>query len=131
MKHQIFLSFSSADRKLVEGVQKELRKLGVSSFGWADLSPGKEWRRSVIDAIRKSDSVVLFFTEPEAPSSAWSNYEIGAATAMGKEIFIAKPNSLSLRDLPLDLSARHVIDFDPTSPRQAARSLATSLSLAA
>src|ERR1700741_1688249 len=124
MKRRVFLSYSSADRKLAAGVTRELEKLGISAFIDSDLAPGAGWSATIMDELRKADSIVVFLTKPHAPVSSWAQYEIGAASALENTLFIAKPSSLSVRDLPIDVSSVQMIDFDPASPKKTARALA-------
>jgi hypothetical protein len=130
MTQRVFLSYSMRDKKLVASIERELKKLNVSTYNPTNLKPGAEWRKSITEAIRKSDSVVVFVTEPNAPSS-WIGYEVGSASALGKQVLVAKSNSLSASDLPTDLSAWQMVDFDPSSPSKTARTLASSLAVAA
>jgi hypothetical protein len=128
---RVFLSYSSRDEKLVASIARELKKLNVSTFKPSNLRAGADTRKTITDAIRKSDSLVVFVTEPYARSSGWTGYEVGSASAFGKQVLVAKPNSLSTSDLPTDLASWQMVDIDPESPSKTAKSLVSSLAMAA
>lgn len=132
MKHQIFLSYSSRDRALAAALGRELKKLGVSAFSpEGDMKPGEDWSKTVMEAIRKSNQVVVLLTEPYMAAASWIGYEVGSASALGKDIVVMKPSSFSVGDLPSDLAGWRMIDFDPASPDRAARTLVSNLAPAA
>jgi len=134
MTHQVFLSYSSSnrDREIARVVALELKKLGVSSFDPSqDLKAGEDWRKSILNAIRKTEALFVFVTEPFATASSWMGYEIGTANAFGKNVVVVKSPSISAGDLPTDLASWRMVDFDPSSPASTARTLASSLAIAA
>ena len=131
MKRRIFLSHSGRDQALAGSLRRALGKLGVSAFSAEhDLKPGDDWSKSVLDAIRRSDQVVVLLTEPGSAAASWIGYEVGSASALGKDVVVMKPSSFAMRDLPNDLVGWRTIDFDPNSPDKTAKALVSSLAVA-
>ena len=128
---RVFLSFSKRDRKIAAALERELKKLGISAFNSDDeLKEGSDWRKEVNAAIRKSDMVVVVLGEPDEVAGGWIGYEVGSATALGKDVVVMKPSSYSVGDLPVDLAGWRTLDFDPARPDKAARTLVSSLAVA-
>lgn len=129
---RVFLSYPNQDRKLAAEVGRELSRLGVSSYDPdTELKAGDDWRKAIMKGIRESDAVVVFVTEPRLAASSWIGYEVGSASALGKDVFVMKPAAFSMSDLPSDLTASYVLDFDVSSPSDTARALASRLRVAA
>jgi hypothetical protein len=128
MKNRVFLSYSQRDRDLATAFRQELKKLGVSTFDPVkDLKAGTEWRKAIMDGIRQSDWVVVLWTRPQTAESTWIGYEVGSASALGKDIVVMKPTSYSASDLPSDLAGWRTLDFEPSSPNKMAKTLVSSL----
>ncbi|HEY4941381.1 MAG TPA: toll/interleukin-1 receptor domain-containing protein [Rhizomicrobium sp.] len=131
MRHQVFLSYTHRDKTLVAAVERELKKLGVTAFNpGGDIKPGEDWRKSVMKAIKLSDLVVVFLADPTTVASSWIGYEVGSASALGKDVVVMKPSSFSVGDLPSDLAGWRTLDFDPARPAKTAKALASSLVIA-
>jgi TIR domain/Nucleoside 2-deoxyribosyltransferase len=127
-KYRIFLSYSAQDRKLVTALERALERLGVSAFNPADdVKAGSDWREAILDGIRKSDRVVVLLTQPHVAAHTWTGYEVGAATALGKEVVVMKPSDFSIADLPGDLASWRTLDVDPSSPEKMALALVSSM----
>jgi hypothetical protein len=128
MKHRVFLSYSSQDRKLATALGRALEKLGVSAFNQADdVKAGSDWRAAFLDGIRRSDWVVVVLTQPHLAAHTWTGYEVGAAIALGKDVVVMKPSDFSITDLPGDLASWRTIDVDPSSPEKMALALVSSM----
>src|SRR5688500_10066181 len=86
---RIFVSHAGEDRTLAHTVAERLRAQSHTVF--LDFSPryglsgGLEWERTVLDAIRHSDIVVLCCT-PAVLSSQWCFGEVLIARYEGKRI---------------------------------------------
>lgn len=131
MKPRIFLSYSQRDRAVAEAVARELEKLGVTAFNPdREQKPGGDWRTTIMDGIRRSDQVAVIWNPNVSPSD-WMNYEVGSASALGKDIVVMKPADLSASDLPGELAGWQTLDLDPASPGKIARLLASNLAPAA
>ena len=134
MTSRVFISRSNSnrDQKFAKTMVTELKKLGVTSFDPLHyLKTEVDIRKLILDAIRRVDALVVLVTEPYIRASSWVEYEIGAANALGKDVVVVKSPSISARDLPSDLASWRMIDFDPASPVTTARTLASSLAIAA
>jgi hypothetical protein len=62
-----------------------------------------------------------------AVHSGWMGYEVGSASALGKDIVVLKPQSLSVRDLSAEIGTLPMIDFDQTTPETAAKKIVAVL----
>ena len=130
-KPLVFLSFSARDATLAAKVEKSLEKLGLAAFNPTnDIAAGRDWRKSVQAAIRKSDAVLLLLSSPDFVDSSWMLYEAGIADALGKRVLTLVPDRFSLTQLPADLNVRHVMRWDPNFPEQAAQHVADTLAAA-
>ena len=66
---RVFISYSSEDEKLAEGVRKRLRLAGHDVFDpAADLFPGDNWLTKTGEALESSDAVI-FLLSPQAAKS--------------------------------------------------------------
>ena len=83
-----------------------------------------------MDGIRRSDWIVVLMTQPYRVVSDWIGYEVGSASALGKDIVVMKPSSFSANDLPSDLAGWRMIDFDAASPDKMARTFVSSMAAA-
>src|SRR5262245_28024232 len=127
MKNRIFLSYSQYDRNVAAALKDELNKLGATSFDPVeDLKSGTDYRQGIMYGIRQSDWVVVLLTRPYVTESSWIGYEVGSATALGKDIVVMKPTSYSASDLPTNLSGWRTLDFEPSLPNQTAKTLVSS-----
>jgi hypothetical protein len=84
----VFLSYSSADKKLAERLREELGRRGVSTWGAeVDLSSGTEWKKEMEEAIHSADAILVLvrpngeadeaqrFTWQEALTAVWQDSE--------------------------------------------------------
>lgn len=72
----VFLSYSTADRKLAEGLRRELERQGVSVWLDEDSSKtGEEWRRKVEEAIHSAEAILILVgsrsSYDEAQQATW------------------------------------------------------------
>ena len=131
MKNKVFLSYSHRDKGLAIKFQRELKKRGVNAFRLdEEAGPGTDIRKAVVDGIRQSDFMVVLLPNPTSANSSWISYEIGSASALGKDVFLMKSPSYSVGDLPAEFSGWRMIDLDPVSPGRAAETLISSLATA-
>ena len=131
MTYRVFLSYSRRDRAAAAGVARALQKLGITAFDpEREVKPGDNWRTTIMDGIRRSDQVAVIWNPSSGPAD-WLNYEVGSASALGKEIVVLKPADFSSGDLPGELGGWRIIDFDPAAPDRTAKALASSLASAA
>lgn len=131
-KPRVFLSYSNQDRQFASAVAQELRSSGIFAYDpETEIKPGHEWRKSIMKGIKDADTVVVLVTQPHVAASSWIGYEVGSASAMGKDVLVVKPSTFSAGDLPRDLSGYRVLDFEPSSPGGLAKALVSRLAPAA
>lgn len=81
-----FISYSNADKKLAEFVDKELKRHGITVFMASDsLQPGQDWQQKILENLKHSKWVVLLASRA-ACSSAFVNQEIGGALHNSKNL---------------------------------------------
>jgi hypothetical protein len=84
---RVFISHSNEDQPLVESVLKWLQE---SEFHSAQIDDPSNWsadagddvRSAIGDKIRQADAVMLLWSD-RAAKSAWVQYEVGMAQALG------------------------------------------------
>ncbi|MDQ2990317.1 MAG: toll/interleukin-1 receptor domain-containing protein, partial [Pseudomonadota bacterium] len=60
---QVFISFSSADRKIAEKIYDRLKKGGIDCWICTqDIPPGADYQACIVEAITASEVVVLVFS---------------------------------------------------------------------
>ena len=100
--NRIFLSHSSKDRLLAEGLEYILvKELGLSVYvDWNDPrlpeTPDAETARILQEAIRSSDFFLFLATENSVVSSSWCPWEIGYADADGTCRIVVAPTESQL-----------------------------------
>jgi len=85
MARRVFLSFSSKDKHVAHSVLKQLREAGAEVTGAERIAERAEIKLQIADAMRQSDEVIAIVSKNSA-QSAWQNFEIGAALALGKKV---------------------------------------------
>jgi|GEM_PF-2330970 len=64
MAHDVFISHSAKDKKVAESICQSLEKDGVSCWiAPRNITPGRKWGGSIIDAINGSKVMVLVFSK--------------------------------------------------------------------
>lgn len=63
MKYDIFVSYRRSDRELVAHVVRKLEERGAAVWYDAEIEGGADWREIIVDALSKSDMLVIFFSE--------------------------------------------------------------------
>ena len=119
----VFLSYAQRDAKSASALQREFAKLGVRAFDPADIKPGDDWRKSILGAIHKAETVIVLLSRPSDRAPGWIGYEVGAAAALGKNILVLKSPDIAVGDLPQDLAGIQTMDLDPRSYAKLARDL--------
>jgi hypothetical protein len=67
--------------------------------------------------------LIVLMTTPQSGESSWMAYEAGVAEALGKPIMVLLPSKYPVAELPADVAAGQVLDFDPKAPEGAAREI--------
>jgi hypothetical protein len=66
---QIFISYSRRDADVVENIVSELEAAGIDVWlDREDITPGKQWRRQIVEAIDTADAFVLNLSPNSAAS---------------------------------------------------------------
>lgn len=66
----VFISFSSADKKIAEKIYNRLKKNGIDCWICTkDIPPGADYQACIVEAIEKSDIVLLVFSSQANSSS--------------------------------------------------------------
>ena len=85
-KYDIFVSYSSRDQKVVEGICGYLERNGYRCFvAYRDIQPGYDWAEVIPDAIDKS-SLFLAVVSEDFVVSKQTGREIGLAADNRKHI---------------------------------------------
>jgi hypothetical protein len=90
-EQRVFISYSTVDRPLVQSALEWLRKSELRSAQIDDpansIAAGDDFRSVITDKIRQADTVVLVWSD-RAAKSAWVQYEVGMAQALGVPILV-------------------------------------------
>ena len=95
MAEKIFVSYSHADQKYLQGLEKVLKDHGVVEGDEVSIidpfshpfSAGENIREVIKKQIQSASKVVIIYTN-NTESSQWVNYEVGMADALGKPVFV-------------------------------------------
>jgi TIR domain-containing protein len=85
MSYRVFISFARKDKKVADSVAHQVRDAGAEVVAAESVVEGAEIKLRIGDAMRQSDEIIMIVSKDSA-QSAWLNYEIGAAVALGKRI---------------------------------------------
>jgi len=86
-KPSVFLSYSSRDQELVDDLRRSLADAGFMVVRPQELPSGSEFERAIREMMRQSDAFVLVASD-DALGSPWTAFELGAAMAWEKPIFV-------------------------------------------
>ena len=96
-KHDVFISYSRKDNKIVQSVVGSLREAGYSCWMDVDgIESSDRFKRVLVRAIKES-KIVLFFSSVNSNSSEWIVKEIDIAVEFNKPIL-----PILLDDAPYD-----------------------------
>lgn len=116
MNSDVFLSHSSADKEdanalasaLNHAFNHSIRMFNTSSG--VQIKAGDKWRQAILDALRNTRAVILWYT-PSAEHSNEVAFEIGAAFAYAKRIIPCSVH-ISPAKLPWSLSELQAVALD-------------------
>ena len=78
-KINVFLSYSSKDKKIVSNLKEALTYLGLESFmAHDDIQPSEEWQNRILSELRELQIFIAVMTKNFSKSD-WTNQEVGAA----------------------------------------------------
>ncbi len=118
----VFLMYSSPDRAIVETIYSNLTGIGVSP--WMDikkLSPGLDWTKEIMLALRDSNLVLIFFSNSSNSRPSFFQKEIKYAFELAEEmpedeIFII-PIRLDDCHVPKSLQRYQFVDFSDSKDK--------------
>ncbi len=97
MKYDVFISYSSHDQKVVEGLCGHLESRGIRCFvAYRDIPRGVVWADAIVEALDESRMMVVVFSE-NFNNSAQVNREIELASEDGKHILTYRLNDIAFR----------------------------------
>ena len=114
--HNVFLSYSRADRTLMKHVRDFLTNHGLSVWTDEQLEVGTpEWQTAVQKGIQRADCLVVLLS-PEAKASKWVIRELMYASACNVRIFPLLASGDLDTAVPLLLMDAQFIDIRSGSP---------------
>ncbi len=97
MKYDVFISYSSHDQKVVEGLCGHLESRGIRCFvAYRDIPRGVVWADAIVEALDESRMMVVVFSE-NFNNSAQVNREIELASEDGKHILTYRLTDIAFR----------------------------------
>lgn len=107
MAHDVFISYSSADKPLADTVCAGLEERGLNCWiAPRDILPGSDWGAAIIDAITGARVMVLIFSA-SANTSRQIKREVERAVAKGVAIV-----PLRVEDVPLGKTLEYFISSE-------------------
>lgn len=104
----IFLSHSTANKKIVERLNRELEKAGLTTwFDVHSIRDGQAWPDEIEQGIEACDVLVLIWSA-EADKSEWVQREVLFAQQLGRPVITCY---LDATRLPIYVINRQAIDF--------------------
>lgn len=119
MAHDVFISYSSKDKRIAQEVCAVLEKEGIPIWiAPRDILPGQDWGESIIDAINACKLMVIVFTASSNDSKQVLR-EVERAVAKGINIIpFRTENLLPSKSMEYFLSSTHWLDaYDPPLER--------------
>lgn len=107
-KPSVFLSYSARDVSAAQCVVRALSDAGFTVLQAADVLAGHDVAKAVREAMLESNALVVV-TAPNTPDSPWTAFEIGAAMAWGKSIYVVTTDK---GPLPAYLQQLHVLTLE-------------------
>ena len=104
----VFLSYSSKDRPLIEALEKQIEDAGISVWLDRDLAGGQPFRNVLQKRIETVKAVVVLWTE-NSIGSKWVRAEADLADHHGKLICLRDPN-LDPRRIPMPFAEAHMVE---------------------
>ena len=107
MAHDVFISYSTADKPVADAVCAGLEQRGFSCWiAPRDIVPGLDWGAAIIDAINGAKVMVLIFSA-SANSSKQIKREVERAVSKGLAII-----PLRIEDVPLGKTLEYFISSE-------------------
>jgi len=111
MAHNVFISYSSRDKRIADAVCSTLEAQRIRCWiAPRDILPGDNWGAAIVAAIADADVLVLVFTS-QANLSDHVMHEVERAVAKGIPVVPLRMEAVSpSRNLELFISAAHWLD---------------------
>ncbi len=125
-EYSIFLSYAHQDEPWVAKFAGALAEAGIRDY-WFDheaLRPGDSFADKIEDALRQSDTLIVFFS-PNSLDNPNVFFEIGAAIGGEKTIIPVLIGNVDPKQVPLSLASRQWLHAE--SPSEAASRVADIL----
>ncbi len=106
----IFISYSSKSRPVVEALAVDLEALGYNVWFDRHLSGGQDWWTEILDSIRRCH-LFLFALTPEVQSSYPCQLEYDYATALNKRVLPVELTDINIARLPASLQRVQFVDY--------------------
>ena len=91
----VFMSYSQRDAAVADQMASALRSLGLNVFTAAGIATGHNNEDAIWEAMAESKAVLAIVTEVEP--SAWIAFELGAAKAWNKPVYVVGSNPVAAR----------------------------------
>lgn len=128
MEHDVFVSYSRKDTKIVNLFVSRLREAGYNV--WIDkegIYSGVQFRAKIVQAINQS-SLVLFFSSANSNASEWTFREIIYSSSIHKTIIIVRLDNTRYNPrIALDLVESSYTEYNPEFPDWAISELIASI----
>lgn len=112
---EIFISYSSHDKVLVEKLSAILRVVNPKIFRDADnIAPGQKWELKILDSLAAAKTVIVFWCR-HSKSSEWVEKEINESIEGNKKIV---PVLLDDTPMPKHLCSYQAIPFKDFSKHE-------------
>jgi putative ribosome biogenesis GTPase RsgA len=118
MKHNVFISYASQDRKFAQQLKSRLAQILPSKpleivilDPQSDVSVGTDIRKTINDAMNAASTVVIV-SSPHADHSEWVSYEAGLADALEKDVVIVGRKGTGKSALLNRLDSARFIEVD-------------------
>lgn len=111
MAHDIFISYSKDDKATADAVCHGLEEAGIRCWiAPRDVPVGRSWKRSIVQAIREAQAMVLIFSGT-ANSSSQVHREVDIAFEAGNPILPFRIEAIEMNeDLYYCIGSRHWLD---------------------
>jgi hypothetical protein len=108
----IYISYVADDKRFVQQVVHHLRAAGLEvGYDETIVTPGDEWRRSLADAVKRSDTVLAIISPASVGSTFWRN-EVSMASELKKRVIPVETFDVNPAELPYSLTMRQGVKLN-------------------
>jgi WD40 repeat protein len=116
--NNIFISYSSKSRNVVETLAIDLEAMGYTVWFDKELTGGQDWWAEILNSIRRCH-LFLFALTPESMDSYPCKLEYGYAYALNKRIMPVMLTDINIKILPTSLQKVQIVDYRQQNKVQA------------